>query len=59
MFCLSEALRLCAPFWGIGAFITRGSVASLASRIEGVNMSKPKNKTNADLVDLIDQLKAK
>lgn len=59
MFCLSEALRLCAPFWGIGAFITRGSVASLASRIEGVKMSKPKNKTNADLVDLIDQLKAK
>lgn len=57
--CSSEVLRLCGPLWGIGAFIMGGSVASLASRIEGVKMSKPKNKTNADLVDLIDQLKAK
>ena len=55
----SEVLRRCGPLWGIGAFITGGSVASVASRIEGVKMSKPKNKTNADLVDLIDQLKAK
>ena len=41
----SEVLRRCGPLWGIGAFITGGSVASVASRIEGVKMSKPKNKT--------------